>query len=103
MGNHPKRDEPWDSESSAPESGQPPGGREPIATEEPRIASPEEDAERAARRLEVSDEITDTDDAWDLAAPDNPLRIPGESSPKPAAAREADHEAARRAPGARRR
>jgi hypothetical protein len=76
---------------------------EPTATEEPRIASPEEDAERAARRVEASDEITHADDAWELGAPDSPLRIPGEPSPKPAHAREADRESARGAPGARKR
>ncbi len=99
---HPKRvkGEELDSVSSAPESGQPPGGREPppndepLATEEPRIASPEEDADRATRRMEEEANIEDADDAWDVAAADNPLRIPGESSPMPSERREEERRSA---------
>jgi hypothetical protein len=53
------------------------------ATEEPRILSPQEDAGRATRRLEASEDLENADEATSLAAPDNPLRIPGELSQKP--------------------
>lgn len=53
------------------------------ATEEPRIRSPEEDAQRALERVERADQLTDADVAMELADPDSPLRIPGELSPKP--------------------
>jgi hypothetical protein len=53
------------------------------ATEEPRILSPAEDTERASERLERSKQITDADEAEELADARSPLRIPGESSPKP--------------------
>jgi hypothetical protein len=53
------------------------------ATEEPTIRSPEEDAERATRRLEASEELQGADEATSLAARDNPLRTPGELSQKP--------------------
>jgi hypothetical protein len=53
------------------------------ASEEPRIRSPEEDAERALERLDRSQELTDADEAMKLADPDSPLRIPGELSSKP--------------------
>jgi hypothetical protein len=59
------------------------------ATEEPRIRSPEEDAERAEKRVEASERLTG-DDALDLADPHNPLRIPGELSSKPREEREED-------------
>ena len=58
------------------------------ATEEAVTVSPEQDAERAARRVEASEELTG-DDAMNLADPDSPLRIPGELSLKP---RERAHE-----------
>jgi hypothetical protein len=50
------------------------------ATEEPRILTPEEDAERAARRadLEESEQL----EIW--PEPNDPLRQPGELSPPPA-------------------
>ena len=53
------------------------------ATEEPRILSPDEDAERASARVERSKDITDADGGAELADPDSPLRIPGEPSSKP--------------------
>jgi hypothetical protein len=53
------------------------------ATEEPRIRSPEEDAERAARRQEAGDSIVTAKEARHLGDPDNPLRIPGELSSRP--------------------
>jgi hypothetical protein len=65
------------------------------ATEEPRIVSPEEDAERAQRRLEASGELFHADEALELADPKNPLRIPGELSSKPREERGPDRERAR--------
>jgi hypothetical protein len=53
------------------------------ATEEPRTLSPEEDTERAARRVERSASLESADEAASLSDPDNPLRIPGELSSKP--------------------
>jgi hypothetical protein len=53
------------------------------ATEEPRIRSTEEEAERAARRQDEGDHITSAKEARHLGDPDNPLRIPGELSSKP--------------------
>jgi hypothetical protein len=53
------------------------------ATREPRILSPAEDTERASARVERSKDITDPDQAEELAAAEQPLRIPGEPSPKP--------------------
>jgi len=49
------------------------------AREEPRILSPQEDAERAARRLDWQDEHDQN--RW--PEPDDPLRQPGELSPPP--------------------
>ena len=49
------------------------------AQEEPRILSPQEDAERAARRLDWQDET----DQKRWPEPDDPLRQPGELSPPP--------------------
>jgi hypothetical protein len=53
--------------------------------------------------VEVEAEIMDTDDVWGVADAGNPLRLPGESSPKPARLREEDHKTARgiSAPGKR--
>jgi hypothetical protein len=53
------------------------------ATEEPRIRSPEEDAERAARRQDEDDKLHTAKEARHLGDPDNPLRIPGELSSRP--------------------
>jgi len=49
------------------------------AQEEPRILSPQQDAERAARRLDWQDEH----DVERWPEPDDPLRQPGELSPSP--------------------
>jgi hypothetical protein len=53
------------------------------ATEEPAILSPEEMAERARKRMEVSAKLHRMDDILALADPHNPLREPGELSSKP--------------------
>jgi hypothetical protein len=53
------------------------------ATEEPRIRSTEEEAERAAKRQDESDKIYTAKEARHLGDPDNPLRIPGELSSRP--------------------
>jgi hypothetical protein len=53
------------------------------ASEEPEILSPEEDAERAHRRMETAESMDQADEARSLGDPDSPLRIPGELSPKP--------------------
>jgi hypothetical protein len=53
------------------------------ATEEPRIRSTDEEAERAARRQDEGDHITSAKEARHLGDPDNPLRIPGELSSRP--------------------
>ena len=58
------------------------------ASEEPVTVTPEQDAERAARRVEASEDLTG-DDAMNLADPRSPLRVPGELSSKP---RERAHE-----------
>jgi hypothetical protein len=50
------------------------------AQEEPRILSPQEDADRAARRLAWQEEYQQK--RW--PEPDDPLRQPGELSPPPA-------------------
>lgn len=49
------------------------------AQEEPRILSPQEDADRATRRLDWQDEH----DQKRWPEPDDPLRQPGELSPPP--------------------
>jgi hypothetical protein len=75
-----------DSVSSAPESGAPPGGRDPIpeaATDEPEILSPSEYADRSARRVEASEDAEKGDEALAVADADSPLRIPGELSTQP--------------------
>jgi hypothetical protein len=51
------------------------------ATQIPTIRSPEEDAERAARRQEQ--EVTSAKEGRHLADADNPLRMPGELEPRP--------------------
>jgi len=51
------------------------------ATQIPIIHSPEEDAERAARRQEQ--EVLSGKEGRHLADANNPLRMPGESSPRP--------------------
>jgi hypothetical protein len=51
------------------------------ATQIPDIRSPEEDAERAARRQEQ--ELTSAEEGRHLADADNPLRMPGELEPRP--------------------
>jgi hypothetical protein len=53
------------------------------ATEEPRIRSTAEEAERAAKRQEVGEHLETAEEARHLGDPDNPLRIPGELSSKP--------------------
>ena len=64
------------------------------AQQEPRTLSPDEDTERALKRLEVSSDLEGADEALSLADADSPLRIPGELSSKP---RERAHEDGRRA------
>ena len=51
------------------------------ATRIPTIHSPDEDAERAARRQEQ--EVTSGKEGRHLADADNPLRMPGELEPGP--------------------
>jgi hypothetical protein len=53
------------------------------ATEEPRILSPDQLADRSTRRLEKSARLYTAREARHLGDPDNPLRIPGELSSKP--------------------
>lgn len=55
------------------------------ATEEPKIMTPAEDAERAAKRL-TEQEADPT--RLDRPHPSNPLRWPGELSPAPTQRRE---------------
>jgi hypothetical protein len=56
------------------------------ATEEPRVLTPEEDAERARRAVEESAALEEEGDPLSLADPDNPLRMPGELSSRPRSA-----------------
>jgi hypothetical protein len=51
------------------------------ATQMPIIHSPDEDAERAWRRQ--AQEVTSGKEGRHLADSDNPLRMPGESEPRP--------------------
>jgi hypothetical protein len=51
------------------------------AKQPPTIRSPEEDAERAARRQEQ--EVQSAKERRHLADTDNPLRMPGELEPRP--------------------
>jgi hypothetical protein len=53
------------------------------ATEEPRIRSTQEEAERAARREEEGEHLVTAKEGRRLGDPHNPLRIPGELSSKP--------------------
>jgi hypothetical protein len=53
------------------------------ATEEPRILSPDELAERSTRRLEQGADLYTAEEGRHLGDPGNPLRIPGELSSKP--------------------
>jgi hypothetical protein len=53
------------------------------ATEEPKIRSPQEDAERAFQRQEVGDQVQTAEEGRQLGDPHNPLRIPGELSSRP--------------------
>jgi hypothetical protein len=53
------------------------------ATQVPVIRSPDEDAERALRRQALGYERRSPREARRLTDPDNPLRMPGESAPRP--------------------
>jgi hypothetical protein len=53
------------------------------ATEEPRILSPGELADRSTRRLEEGEEIHSAKEGRRLADPTSPVRIPGELSSRP--------------------
>lgn len=50
------------------------------ASEEPRIRSPEEEAQRAADRLDETIAAERRRDRRDTSAPRDPLRMPGEAS-----------------------
>jgi hypothetical protein len=54
------------------------------ATVEPRVLTPEEDAERALRAVEISAaEELEGEDPLSVADPDSPVRMPGELSTRP--------------------
>jgi hypothetical protein len=53
------------------------------ATEEPKIRTTEEEADRAARRDDVGEGVLTAKQGRRLADPDSPLRIPGELSSRP--------------------